>query len=91
MSAKEMFEELGYRKEDVEDIFTGEVFEYDYKYVKFDGTWLKEILFNDSTKLLHFNTELFNKTNNEMLTIDELKAIYKQCEELGWLKDSDIK
>lgn len=88
MSAKEMFEKLGYRKEDVEDIFTGEIYEYDYKYVKFDGTWLYEILFNDSTKLIHFNTELFNKTQNEMITIDLLKAINQQCKELGWLDES---
>jgi len=87
-SAKEMFEELGYRKEDVEDIFTGEVFEYDYKYVKFDGTWLREILINDTTKLIHFNTELFNRTQNEMLTPQELKAINKQVEELGWNNDN---
>lgn len=87
MTAKEMFEELGYKKEDVINPFTDEIYEHDYKYVKFDGTWLKEFLFNDSTKLLHFNTELFDKTQNTMLSPEEIKAMNKQVEELGWLDE----
>ena len=27
----------------------------------------------------------------DLISLDLLKAINKQCEELGWLKDSDIK
>ncbi len=79
-----MFEKLGYRKQDVIDPITEEIYEYDYKYVKFDGTWLHEILFNDSTKLIHINTELFNRTQDPILYFDLLQAINKQVEELEW-------
>lgn len=87
MSAKEMFEKLGYIKKDVEDPVTGEIFEHDYKYVKFDGTWLREILFNDSTKLIHMNTELHDRVENDILYFELLQAVNKQIEELGWNND----
>ena len=88
MSAKEMFEKLGYRLVEVLNPITGEVYEFDIQYEKFDGSFRKVILFNNSTKLMHTSCELFNKTIDFTCYPPELlKAINKQVEELGWLDD----
>lgn len=69
-SAKEMFEELGYKQEIyISSIYYyGEDSDYDYYYIAFDKL-------DKSIKI--------NKYINE-ITIEELKAINKQIEELGW-------
>jgi hypothetical protein len=86
MSAKEMFEKLGYRFEKPTDMCGNEV-EFCYRYVKFDGTWLEELNFNDSTKLLHTTKRLNNMLWNYidfMFTFELLQAIQQQIKELGW-------
>lgn len=86
MSAKEMFEKLGYRLTDVVNPITEEVYKYDIQYEKFDGSFYEQILFNDATKLMHTSCELFNKTIDFICYTPELlQAINKQVEELGWL------
>lgn len=86
MSAKEMFEKLGYKLVEVENPITGEIYEHDIQYEKFDGSFYKRILFNNSTKLMHTSCELFNKTIDfPCYTPELLQAINKQAEELGWL------
>ena len=76
MTAKEMFEELGYNLDTAEensrlyckDILDKSTFGYkDSEMIYFDDEY-NEIYF----------------TNKEHLNIDELKAINKQVEELGW-------
>ena len=87
-SAKEMFEELGYRLVDVENPITGEIYSYDIQYEKFDGSFYEKILFNNSTKLMHTSCELFNKTIDFVAYTPELlQAINQQCKELRWLDE----
>lgn len=47
MTAKEMFEMLGYRLVEVENPITGGIYEYDIQYEKFDGSFYQQILFNN--------------------------------------------
>lgn len=87
-SAREMFEELGYRLVEVENPMTGKIYKRDIKYEKFDGSFYKQILFNNSTKLMHTSCELFNKTIDFIYYTPELlKAINQQVKELGWLDE----
>lgn len=88
MTDKEMFEMLGYRLVEVENPITGGIYEYDIQYEKFDGSFYQQILFNNSTKLMHTSCELFNKTIDFICYTPELlQAINKQVEELGWNKE----
>ena len=77
MSAKEMFEELG------------------YKLIQDDMNWLRyginisewyefDIEFNKNNKNITFSGR--KPSNGRMVDLDELKAINKQIEELGWLE-----
>ena len=81
MSAKEMFEKLGYNEI------------YQNKHYMF---YVKDLVDSpeyerDSIHLeFNFDTKTFNKTYGDdnsvnEITLEELKAINKQVEELGWL------
>ena len=80
MSAKEMFEELGYGQVigDKERYGIGEFIQYrNYEYSR----W---ITFNFYDKTI--NCGMYDDPVEPMdITINELKAINKQVEELGWL------
>lgn len=83
-SAKEMFEELGYRFEETEDI-KGNIMKWNYHYIKFDGNFKWQIHFNNSTKFIFMYCKLFNKTIPFIcITKELLQAINKQIEELEW-------
>lgn len=69
MNAQEMFEAIGYRKH----IENG--------YIKFEVEQCEVIEFDLEKKTIWVSEFLEAKE----LDIDELKAICKQCEELGWL------
>ena len=75
MKAKEMFEELGYG-----DYFnnglriTYQNFNEECKMIEFD-------LKNNELSLIDDSKEVFN------LSLEELQAINKQVEELGWLNE----
>lgn len=78
MSAKEMFEKLGYMKEEDDysityskDILDKQTFGY------VDS---EMICFDDIYKSVYF-------TNKSHITLDELQTINKQVEELGWLEE----
>lgn len=76
MTAKEMFEELGYvLNEDTNDSF-------DYEFSDDDFYW-KEIRFDKNLKTVYCH-EFYGELK---LDIPTLKAIIKQCEELGWLDE----
>ena len=70
-TADEMFEELGYEKHSSKSI---EVFDL---YSPDDGHLIR-ILFNLITKRIVIHCD------NDALDIQELQAIYKKCQELGW-------
>lgn len=73
MTAKEMFEQLGYEYDTYgEDI----IFTKDFKYA------VVELYFDMYSKTLSI---LSNKDITFEFNIKELKAINKQIEELGWL------
>ena len=84
MSAKEMFEELGWYL----DIETNDE----------QIVYSKNRFNNDTFGFIGAKTITFDK-EMESIYLDELndismlllEVINKQCEELGWLKDSDIK
>ena len=69
MSADEMFEKLGYKKEE---------FDVWVDYQKEDMEI--EFWFDDKTITKNQEKELYS-----FITIPELKAINKKCEELGWI------
>lgn len=69
MSAKEMFEELGlFKKIDDEECI---------EYELISDLWRYYIIFNKEYKTINFNMY-------EEINMQELKAINKQIEELGW-------
>lgn len=75
MKAREMFEELGY-KETENDIY----FLKYYKPCKLQND--KEIKFHKLDKT--FTVKDDNRTGYRWIDMQELKAINKQIEELGW-------
>ena len=78
MSAKEMFEELGYELDiNVLDIIRYSKEEKDLKSV---------IRFNVDEKTISTNSVVNNDLWVLDITSEELKAINKQVEELGWNK-----
>lgn len=81
-TADEMFKELGFRKEMVEDTITGEEVEFVHEYRRFDGNYDETISFNDSTKLMFHENLLFNKPSINIFEPRLIQAIYKKCEEL---------
>lgn len=75
MTAKEMFEALGY-EEVIRD-----------KQPK-EGIFYREKNYKDifyARRLLFFTDKVVRATNN--ITMKELKAINQQCKELGWLDE----
>ena len=71
MTAKEMFEKLG----------------FEYKKSDFSITYYKEFRdYDDETYILDIDFRLFEKkiSNDFSIDMDLLKAINKQIEELGW-------
>lgn len=77
MSAKEMFEELGYNLDTAEEnsrLYCKDIL--DKKTFGYKDTEM--IYFDDEYNGIYF-------TNKEHLNIEELKAITQQCKELGWI------
>lgn len=70
MNAQEMFEAIGYRQ----NIENG--------YIKFENIDKCEVIEFDLEKKTIWVSHFLE---SKELNIDELKAMNKQCEELGWL------
>ena len=87
MTAKEMFKKLGYQKTEEDGIIHYEKYERPcYREICFihKGQLIDGEIFNNETKRIE---KVKNKKKRiEILsqTPDEIKAIYKQMEELGW-------
>lgn len=76
MNARKMFEELGYRYN--ECYFEGQLDEITYSK---NGRWTPQIMFN----LNHNVVKVYIQENkSSSFDMKLLKAINKQCEELGW-------
>ena len=83
MTAKEMFEKLGYHENDrpYRDSPIGYFRRIEYKHYI-------EILFLLSEKrVVYSSTSSINDCIS--ITMPDLKAIQKQCKELGWLEEDD--
>lgn len=89
MSADEMFEKLGYALEDEK------ICPHSYKYMKRKDFTVKEIVIEKCSKMIdicyyHINTD--GKMESiicieHYLSMQELQAINKKCQELGWIKE----
>lgn len=82
MSAKEMFEALGYEiKQDGNQYLI-------YSRYCYDGYSGEFISFRKHQKKVGvFSMSESGNRGTRMATIDELKAINQQCKELGWLDE----
>lgn len=94
MSAKEMFGELGYEFSDYSNESNKEdklyaVYVYEIrKFLKYSPQVLfKEVAFFPNLKKVKIYINLdFNGLEEDLWSIEELQAINKQVEELGWNK-----
>lgn len=87
MNVDEMFEKLGYEKQEIIDEDTNElicikytknIFEDEYQYIVFDT---KHNLLNTTREMRNFY-----RTVTSIISMQELQAINKKVEELGWLE-----
>lgn len=78
MSAEEMFKKLGYKKTHDE---LGFLIDY-YR--------IRETKYIAETEYIEFNL-IYKQMyfGNRMITVEELNAIKKQCEELGWIESTE--
>lgn len=75
MTAKEMFEELGYEQDLNNDFYIG--------YIKhIPNTIIKNRTFTFMKEMKFFT--FIDQDNSVAIELNELKAINKQIEELGW-------
>lgn len=78
MSAKEMFEELGFKWKETKSI------------IEYNRSLFKHFTFLSKEKIAFYKDDYFRYFNIEgLFSIDKdlLQAINKQVEELGWLDD----
>ncbi len=93
MTAKEMFEELGYEFNDYsnknnknDDLYAIYVYEIRQFLNHSPQVLYKEIAFFPNLKKVEvYANDDFNGTESCLWTIEEIQAINKQIEELGWL------
>lgn len=78
MTAKEMFEVLGYRQDLYNKFYIGYI-----KHITNTCTKNRTITFMKDFKYFTF----IDQDNNVVIDLDELKAINQQCKELGWLDE----
>lgn len=83
MKAEDMFEHIDFHRVKVTDPISGEEYEHDIEYMKFDGSWEEHILFNTSTRLIHLSSTLFGKEQSFILNDEKLQAINQQMKEIG--------
>ncbi len=85
MSAKEMFEALGYELDDCSN-FEGDACCLNYQIIK-DYCIKREITFYLKGAGLQKEQFYIGFSDVGYLTKNELKAINQQCKELGWLDE----
>lgn len=80
MSAKEMFEELGYEIDEESEL---EIL-YKMKWEISSTYWIGFDKTKKTFECFEISDSPFNPSKSFKIGIDELKAINKQVEELGW-------
>lgn len=78
MSAKEMFEELGYEQEISENYFD--------RFIRYKKN-AKRIVFRNDKKIIPYEDYGDMGEDGTLLDMNELKAINQQCKELGWINE----
>lgn len=87
MSAKEMFEEINFNLyEETNDYITYRR----YPNTVIDDNSYQEIFFNKSERFIVVSEYYKGDLEEKFILISELKAINKQCEELGWFDEIKI-
>lgn len=91
MSAKEMFQKLGYKQEILQDCAgyeTDSMMDRWITYSKIENYGLdnRDIIIYFEIYGKSFSKQERNLKYNLEISLEELKAIEKQCEELGWLE-----
>lgn len=79
LTAKEMFERLGYKKNDWNE------FTISYTRKKPNKSQTSTIEFDINCKIIRTQSTDYGVVKSKQLTIQQLKAINQQCKELGWL------
>lgn len=80
MSAKEMFEELGYTN-------TGLLKEPSVHYENKEWETAISIFDNEKGRAIHIYPLGDTYQDSGFICVEELKAINKQCQELGWIEN----
>lgn len=88
MTAKEMFEKLGYEKEEVQETTNGVLTHHFIKFSKYEDYTEYEYhyYFNLLQKSYMFNFVAEFKISESYTQLEELKAITQQMKELGWIE-----
>ena len=81
MKAQEMFEKLGYKRNDWSE------FTISYTRKKLNKSQTSTIEFDTNCKIIRTQSTEYGNIKSKQLTIEQLKAINQQCKELGWLDD----
>ena len=94
MTAKEMFEEIGYEMRDHHLITKPQgMFPQDEPYLEYwykDEIFEQHIKFRAYAKSVEITVCIYNKHKSPAeLGIKELAAITKQCAELGWISEEE--
>lgn len=74
--ADKMFKELGYKSEIIKSEVNNEV----------TIMYIKKFVYEYNSKIIAFKLKKKNVEIKYSLDMQELKAINKKCEELGWIK-----
>ena len=77
MSAKEMFERLGFTKKITPNTFI--------MYGRVNTTASRDIAFDKVSRRIAVKDVLGNILTREAISVNELMAIIQQCKELGWI------
>ena len=79
MTAKEMFEKLGYKQEKGEDTIW-----YSIKFVTTEMCYIEFNLADKTISSYRISESPFSQSREAEINVGELQAINKQVEELGW-------
>ena len=87
MSAKEMFEKLGYRRNEQIYFQNATIEDMDKRFIDYQKNKVHIILSSFGVPAIcKFEVGMFYRNKVQDITLEELQAINKQIEELGWNK-----
>ena len=85
MTAKETFEELGYRRNEQIYVQNATIEDMDKRFIDYQKNKVHIILSSFGVPAIcKFEVGMFYRNKVQDITLEELQAINKQVEELGW-------